>query len=247
VEPPLPSGQELHPIPWHRADLAAVAGFFLVAVLLLPMGVFFLFRLLLPGPQPPAPSGLELLLAQGLIDIAAVGFICFVIRLHGLPILRTLHCVRAPNLRVGVLILTGAFLAITVLLTSLFFPSQPDSALSRVLTTPASIVAFVILGIAVAPLTEEIMFRGFLYTVLADLYGPRLALPVTSLAFAGMHFQQLWGNWPAVFLILVVGYIFTIVRQRSNSLIPSIIMHTAYNAMIFGVSALSMLLGRGTG
>lgn len=246
MEPPLLSGQELHPVPWHRADLAAFAGFFLVAVLLLPMGVFFLFRVLLRGPQPAAPSGLEIILAQALIDIAVVGFICFIIRLHGLPILGTLHYVRAPNLRVGVLILTGAFLAITVLLASLLFPSPPESALDRILTTPGSMVAFVILGIAVAPLMEEIMFRGFLYTVLADLYGPGLAVLVTSVAFAGLHFLQLWGNWPAMFLILAVGYILTIVRQRSNSLIPSIIMHTAYNGMIFGVSALLILLGRGT-
>jgi membrane protease YdiL (CAAX protease family) len=145
-----------------------------------------------------------------------------------------------------VLILTGALLAITVLLASLLFPSPSESALDRILTTPASMVAFVILGIAVAPVMEEIMFRGFLYTVLADLYGPGLAVAVTSVAFAGLHFLQLWGNWPAMFLILAVGYILTIVRQRSNSLIPSIIMHTAYNAMIFGVSALLILLGRGT-
>jgi membrane protease YdiL (CAAX protease family) len=244
MEEPLLSEQGLRPVPWHRADLAAFAGFFLVAVLLLPLGVFFLFRLLRPGSQPTEPSGLELILAQALIDIAVVGFICFVIRLHGLPILRTLHWVRAPETRVGPLIFTGAFLAVAVLLASLLFPPPTESALDRILTTRASMAAFVILGIVVAPLMEEIMFRGFLYTVLADLYGPGLAVPVTSAAFAALHFLQLWGNWPAMFLILAVGYILTVVRKRSNSLIPSVIMHTAYNSMIFGISALLILLQR---
>ncbi len=247
MEEPVSSEQapELRTVPWHRADLAAFAGFFLAAVLLLPMAVFLLFRML-RGSSPTGPSGLEIILAQALIDIAVVGFICFVIRLHGLPVLRTLRWVRTPNFHVGTLILTGAFLAVTVLLTSLLFPAPPESALDRILTTPASIAAFVFLGIVVAPLMEEIMFRGFLYTVLVDLYGPGLAVPVTSLAFAGLHFLQLWGNWPAMFLILAVGYILTNARRRTNSLIPSVIMHTAYNTMIFGISAISLLVEHST-
>jgi membrane protease YdiL (CAAX protease family) len=244
MDEPIFSERDVRAVPWHRADLAAFAGFFIATVLLLPVVVFFVFRLF-SGSSPTAPSGLEIILAQALIDIAVVGFICFVIRLHGLPILRTLHWLRPPNSHFGKLILTGAFLAITVLLASSLFPSPPESALDKLLTTPASVAAFVILGIVVAPVMEEIMFRGFLYTVLADLYGPGLAVPVTSVAFAGLHFLQLWGNWPAMLLILVVGYILTNVRKRSDSLIPSVVMHTAYNSTIFfGISALSLLVER---
>jgi membrane protease YdiL (CAAX protease family) len=58
--------------------------------------------------------------------------------------------------------------------------------------------------------------------------------------------SQLRGNLPAVLLILFVGYVLTVVRMRSNSLIPSVIMHTAYNAMIFGIAALSTLVESGT-
>jgi membrane protease YdiL (CAAX protease family) len=95
----------------------------------------------------------------------------------------------------------------------------------------------------VAPLMEEIIFRGFLYTALADVFSPRVAVPVVSVLFAGLHVSQLRGNWPAVFLILGVGSVLTLVRQRTDSLIPSVIMHTAYNTMIFGISGLSMLFG----
>jgi membrane protease YdiL (CAAX protease family) len=97
----------------------------------------------------------------------------------------------------------------------------------------------------VAPLLEEIIFRGFIYTLLADLYSPRVAVPITAVLFAGLHVSQLRGNLPAVLLILFVGYILTLVRKRSNSLIPSVIMHTAYNSMIFGISALSTLVDSG--
>jgi len=46
-----------------------------------------------------------------------------------------------------------------------------------------------------------------------------------------------------VAVILLVGYVLTIVRQRTHSVIPSVIIHTAYNAMIFGAAALGALLG----
>jgi membrane protease YdiL (CAAX protease family) len=63
--------------------------------------------------------------------------------------------------------------------------------------------------------------------------------------FAGLHISQLRGNWPAVAVILFAGWVFTVVRKRSGSIVPSVIMHTAYNSMIFGVTALGMALGQG--
>ncbi len=62
---------------------------------------------------------------------------------------------------VGRLIAAGAFLAITVLLVSSFFPTPSDSPLEKLLTTTPSIVMFVVFGIAAAPILEEIIFRGF--------------------------------------------------------------------------------------
>src|SRR5207249_2762298 len=46
-------------------------------------------------------------------------------------------------------------------------------------------------------------------------------------------------------LIFVVGYVLSLVRWRSNSLIPSFIIHTSYNAMLFGIFALSTFVQKG--
>jgi membrane protease YdiL (CAAX protease family) len=46
-------------------------------------------------------------------------------------------------------------------------------------------------------------------------------------------------------MIFVVGFVLSIIRQRSNSIVPSFIVHTAYNGMLFGAEALSALLQRG--
>jgi membrane protease YdiL (CAAX protease family) len=233
------------PVPWHRADLAIFAAFFLAVIFIFPVGVVLLLKVLRPSFEIEKASGVVLILLNALMDGLIVGFIVFLVRLHGKPLLETLRWVRQEGLHVGWLISAGVFLALTVLIASSLFPAPNDSVFDQFLKTPAAIAAFAFFGIAVAPLLEEIIFRGFLYRLLADLYTPRLAVPVTAVAFAGLHFLQLWGNWAAMFLILIVGYVLTRVRRQTDSLIPSVIMHTSYNAFIFGLSAIGSLLEQG--
>jgi membrane protease YdiL (CAAX protease family) len=114
--------------------------------------------------------------------------------------------------------------------------------LEKLLTTTPAIVVFVVFCITMAPLLEEIIFRSFIFSALRDLTGSRMAIPITTVSFAALHLTQLRGNWPAVAVILLVGYVLTIVRHRTNSVIPSVIIHTAYNSMIFGAAALGALV-----
>ena len=246
MEEPLLNEHEPAPPRWQRMDLVAFAGFFIAVVVALPSAIFLVLRLFRPGLQPTDLSGVEQISIQALMDVVLVGFIFFMIRvLHGRQILETLHWRHTEKIPVMFLISAGAFLAVTVLIASTLFPTPSESPLEKLLSTTPSIVAFVFFGIAMAPLLEEIIFRGFIYTLLADVYSPAVAVPITSVLFAALHVSQLRGNWPAVVLILLVGYVLTVVRKRSNSLIPSVIMHTAYNAMIFGIAALGALLEHG--
>ena len=231
---------------WGRPDLVAFAVFFIATVFFLPLVAFFVLRVFDPQLQIETLSGVQQILVQALMDIVLVAFILLLVKaLHGQPILPTLHIIKHDR-QIGRLILAGALLALTVLLASSFFPSPSKSPLERLLTTRSSVVVFVIFGIALAPLLEEIIFRGFLFTALEDVYGVRAAVPVTAFLFAALHVSQLRGNWPAVAVIFVVGYVFTVVRRRSGSIIPSVIMHTAYNTMIFGISALAAVFGHGS-
>jgi membrane protease YdiL (CAAX protease family) len=186
----------------------------------------------------------QLILIQALMDIAWVAFILFLIRgLHGRPSLRVLHFLPVGKPSVGRLIAGGAFLALAVLGASIVLPRPAESPLEKLLATTPSLILFVFFAIVVGPLLEEIVFRGFLFTALADVFGVRVAVPVTALLFAGLHGRQLGGNLPVLALILVVGYILTRVRERSNSIVPSIIMHTTYNATLFVVPGLASVLG----
>ena len=231
---------------WRKPDLIAFTSFFVATVILLPVGIFALLRLLQPGLRIENLSGVQQILIQALMDLVLVAFISFLVKIHNRPILRTLHFIQGEHLALRRLVTTGALLALAVLLVSSFFPTPSESPLEKLLTTTSSVVVFVVFGVAVAPLIEEIIFRGFLFTALADVYGPGAAVPVTAILFAALHVSQLRGNWPAVAVILFVGYVLTVIRKRTDSVIPSVIVHTTYNSMIFGISALVTVLGYGT-
>jgi membrane protease YdiL (CAAX protease family) len=139
----------------------------------------------------------------------------------------------------------GFLLALIFLLLSSFFPAPSKSAIEALPENIPSLALVVLFGSILGPILEEIVFRGFLFKVVEDAYDASLAVPVTALLFAGLHLSQLAGNWPAFAVIFVVGYVLTVVRRRTGSIIPSIIMHTAYNSTILGISALAIIIGHG--
>lgn len=228
--------------PWSMADLVVFGVFFALIVILLPIGAIRLWRIFRPDLQLADVPATAQILLQGLIDLATLGFIAFLIKIvHGQSFVETIHWYKNHQFGTAFLISIGATLAISVLIVSSLFPSG-EAPIEKLLSSTGAMYLFVILGIAVAPLVEEIMFRGFLFKVVSDIRGPGTAVSVTALLFGGLHILQLWGNWVGVALIFVVGYILSFVRQRSNSLIPSFIIHTSYNGMLFGAFALSTLL-----
>jgi membrane protease YdiL (CAAX protease family) len=77
-----------------------------------------------------------------------------------------------------------------------------------------------------APLVEELVFRGLLYGWLAGRWGKTVGWIVSSLAFAAAHTE------PAhIILVLPLGLLFGWLRQRTDSLLPSLVAHIANNSL----------------
>jgi hypothetical protein len=88
----------------------------------------------------------------------------------------------------------------------------------------ASFVVVFILGALVAPLVEEIFFRGVLYGALRGWMRVWGAAAFSAAIFAFGH------PLPEYFLpIFVLGVAFALVRERTGSLLPSIIAHGIHN------------------
>ncbi len=91
-----------------------------------------------------------------------------------------------------------------------------------------------LLLVVLAPLSEELLFRGFLYGGLqGSALGPFGAVAASSAVWAVIHMQY---DWTVVGLIFIYGLVFGIVRWKSRSLWPSILAHGAVN-LIAGLSA----------
>lgn len=94
--------------------------------------------------------------------------------------------------------------------------------------TSLKVVMF--LGAAIlAPITEEIFFRGLLQTLILRVFRvPAIAIVVASVAFASMH--QPWPMQPPILVLsLALGWTYF----RSRSLLAAIFMHITFNALQF--------------
>ena len=93
-----------------------------------------------------------------------------------------------------------------------------------------------IFAVSIAPLMEELFFRGFLYPVLARRVGMLGGILLTALAFGLLHGDQLKYSWAAVLVIFLVGVALTTVRALTKSVAASFLVHVGYNG------ALSLLM-----
>ena len=81
--------------------------------------------------------------------------------------------------------------------------------------------------IAVAPITEELMFRGFLHRGWTTSWiGVWATILLTSALWAALHQQY---NWLGILCIFLMGLIFGWIRQRSGSTTLTIVLHSLNN------------------
>ena len=89
-----------------------------------------------------------------------------------------------------------------------------------------STLAIRIVGIVVlAPLGEELLFRGVIFKLLAQK-STTLAVLITAAFFAGFHIQY---SWIGMALVFIDGLYFGLARAWSGSTLLTIVMHCAGN------------------
>ena len=128
-----------------------------------------------------------------------------------------------------IIIIVGFFVIASV--DSYFLPEQENDLL-RILRssyTATLIVAF--LATFTAPMVEEVVYRGILYSAFQRRIGVTGAVGIVTMLFAGVHFLQYWGSPGTILLICLLSLILTLVRVKSDNLLPCIILHTIFNGL----------------
>ena len=101
---------------------------------------------------------------------------------------------------------------------------QPDSLLGYVFLFLAVVI--------VAPIGEEIVFRGFLQKFLEEHWKDiTRAVLVTSLFFAMIHFNPFW-----TIQIYILGVLLGFLSWKTKSVIPSIMLHSINNGLAYILS-----------
>jgi len=103
---------------------------------------------------------------------------------------------------------------------------------------PVSPIISIFSVIIVAPIYEEIIFRGILLRGMAKKMNPNIAIVVSALLYAIVHMNIPQGI-NAFFLGLVLGFIYL----RSGSIYLSIFAHFVNNILALSISPLFPLIG----
>ena len=93
--------------------------------------------------------------------------------------------------------------------------------------TPA-IVAFILYGVVVAPIAEELIFRGFLFNL-----GMRYGNFWIGAIFSSLLFGAAHGDIELFLPLTLVGFVLATVYYRSKNLIISMLTHASFNAIAF--------------
>jgi hypothetical protein len=101
---------------------------------------------------------------------------------------------------------------------------EPQGMKQVIDMVPGKIGVSLVLFAVLAPVVEELVFRGLLYGWVAGRWGGTAGLVVSSIVFAAAHLE------PAhIILVLPLGFMFGWLRRRTDSLLPSLFSHIVNN------------------
>jgi hypothetical protein len=133
--------------------------------------------------------------------------------------------------------------------------------MGELLNTPAAVWTMFVFSVTIAPLCEEIVFRGFFLPAFATAWDwlgekltrcpqpallanghPRWSVPAmifgaipTSLLFALVHAGQNADAWGPFILLVSVSLVLCAVRLAARSVAASTLTHASYNFTLFAV------------
>jgi len=110
-----------------------------------------------------------------------------------------------------------------------YFPEQENDLLRILRSSRAAVYLVAFMATATAPLVEEVVYRGVLYSAFQRTFGIAFAVVIVTFLFALVHVPQYYPSFSTIFLLTLLSLILTLIRVRTNNLLPCIILHTIFN------------------
>ncbi len=219
--------------PW-LAPLALIAGLVLAAV----GGLLVDIPALAFGVDVNAshlPPGLSIA-DTAVQDAAFVGVSVFCAQIGGRAVSAAMFGLRPTSLWRAVRLivaLIGAFLLFSLIWSAIFHTSE-EKLLEQLGANESTLLLLLSAGLTcvVAPIGEEFLFRGFIFTALRNWRGLWPAALITGLLFGAVHA----GSAPALDLLplAALGFGLCLLYRATGSLYPCIAAHCINNSLAFG-------------
>ena len=182
------------------------------------------------------PAGIELA-DTFLQDLAFVAVAVFFAHLGGRIVRSWQFGLRRPG--VGwkssgglIVFLLVAFLVVSVIWSSIVNPEK-EKLLEQLGANESAALLLLSAGLTcvVAPICEEFLFRGYVFTALRNWHGTLPAALLTGLIFGGVHA----GSAPVLDLVPLAGLGFglCLLYRYTGSLYPCIAVHSLNNSLAF--------------
>lgn len=161
---------------------------------------------------------------SGLLTLAVV-LLFYLIRRKRFSEALMLRRVPAPTLLTGAALAPGLYFVISVVLAML-----PESWLESYMEASEGIGSGTWAGVVavalVAPVVEELIFRGLVMNRLSRVMPGWLAVVLSAAVFGVCHGHPVWFAYA-----FVLGAVFGFIDLRAGSIWPSILGHVAFNAI----------------
>jgi membrane protease YdiL (CAAX protease family) len=130
------------------------------------------------------------------------------------------------------IVITVLFYGFGLLMSQIF--GHVDNEFERLIEGSRIAVYLVaILATFTAPLVEEVVYRGVLYSAFQRKFGFTLGIIIVTLLFTIVHVPQYSQNgvpdYGTVITLLVLSLGLTLLRAGTGNLLPCIILHTVFN------------------
>ena len=129
---------------------------------------------------------------------------------RGLPFWPSLALWPLASAQILATLAAGSLLALLVQFSNIFIPPPETLPFDRLFTSRAAAWLIIAASLLVAPFVEELIFRGYIYTLLERLWGMTPAVLASGLLFGAIHFPQLYPGYFQMLLLCIVGLVFSL-------------------------------------
>jgi membrane protease YdiL (CAAX protease family) len=186
-----------------------------------------------PGPEMGLVAGLLLGVLEIVIAFALARSIARSSRLAALGMERPTSAILfAAGFALAPIV--GAGLRIIATRALSLVPSTGEAPIEAYVSWPSGLLSFAVLSV-VAPIGEEVFFRGLVFGALRGAGGAAretLAFAGAWLLFVVAHLPQTWGSWGGLLAIAIAGLGFTTLRALTGSVLVSALAHLVYNGLL---------------